>query len=106
METLDSLDLRRRQIDVLKDTTEEEVLEKFRQIQKDFAELKRQRILWDAAIIMAGYQKRYVHVTQVSRLEDERNRLKELKPSNIEQRNEKRKKPKTTAQTVNTANVW
>jgi len=83
MESLES-ELRRVHIEVLEDTTEEEVLERFRRAKADILERRRQRILWDAASIMLGYQKKSGSHTTPPSLQELRRRLESLRPKIIQ----------------------
>lgn len=86
MESLEP-ELRRVHIEVSENTTEEEILEQFRQAKADLLERRRQRVLWDAANIMSSYRHRgWTRITSTPTLQELRNRLEQLPPKAIKER--------------------
>jgi len=80
-------DLQRILLDVYESTSEEEVLEKFRQAKADLLEKRRQQILWNATMIISHYNKE-VGLTHesVPPLSELRSRLEMLPPKQIQER--------------------
>jgi len=87
-EVLDSSELRRIHLEVLESTSEEEVLERFRQAKREFDEQRRQRVLESAQSIMSSYSTQYagIHVQTPPTLMELRQRLQKLPPKAVEAR--------------------